>query len=297
MSSNSVKRFFLRYVSLWWRLKIISTFKAVFFVLSGKSFCVNNMCVEQKLITIPCDNQTAMCQKWNEKTENIRKSLRTMPANRFHSLSVFGRDLQKTHVSLLCILSLLLHLTHREDEEATRWKDHCMHVHWLVKCKQTFFLRYLNFLSQQCKGRSSLFKLLLNFCIVALCGLFLITQLYKHSSTPSENFESKTEALFQRRPVVLPVLSAKEFHYVEPANSFFKQKHNVLRTKVDWHNWTHVQQEKDRKGPGEQGKAFRLRDPKDIEKNNELLRVNGYWAVASDIISVNRSVSDIRHPL
>lgn len=133
---------------------------------------------------------------------------------------------------------------------------------------------------------------------MALCGLFLITQLYKHSGSQSENFEIKTEALIdERRPVVLPVLSAQEFHYVEPANSFFKQKHNVLRTKVDWHNWTHIEIEKSRKGPGEQGKAFKLTDPADIQKNNELNRVNGYWAVASDIISVNRSVADIRHPL
>lgn len=132
---------------------------------------------------------------------------------------------------------------------------------------------------------------------MALCGLFLITQLYKHSNTLSENFESKTEALFAPRPVVLPVIPASDFHYVEPANSFFKQKHNVLQTKVDWHNWTHIQIEKSRKGPGEQGLPFKLTDPEDIKKNNELNRVNGYWAVASDRISVNRSVADIRHPL
>ena len=133
---------------------------------------------------------------------------------------------------------------------------------------------------------------------MAICGLFLITQLYKHSGETNEVFqESKTEALVQRRPIVLPILPANEFHYVEPANSFFKQKHNVLMTKVDWHNWTHIAEEKSRKGPGEQGIGFRLSDPEDIRKNNELNRVNGYWAVASDLISVNRSVKDIRHSL
>jgi hypothetical protein len=60
---------------------------------------------------------------------------------------------------------------------------------------------------------------------------------------------------------------------------------------------THIAIEKERKGPGEQGKAFRLTDPEDIRKNNELNSVNGYWAVASDLISVNRSIADIRHPL
>lgn len=153
----------------------------------------------------------------------------------------------------------------------------------------------------QCKGRSSLLKLILNFAIVAVCGLFLITQLYKHSAPSSEvndaADEKKTELLTQHRPIVLPLISADEFQYTEPRYSFFKQKHNVLRKKVDWHNYTLIDIEKRRKGPGEQGRAFKLTKPEDIKRNNELNSVNGYWAVASDIISVNRSVADIRHHL
>ena len=125
----------------------------------------------------------------------------------------------------------------------------------------------------------------------------MISQLYKHS-TSLDAIERKTEVeQFESRPVVLPLISAEEFQYVEPWNSFFKQKHNVLQTKVDWHNYTLIDIEKHRKGPGEQGKAFKLTNPNDIKRNNELNKVNGYWAVASDIISVNRSVADIRHPL
>lgn len=141
---------------------------------------------------------------------------------------------------------------------------------------------------------------------MAICGLFLITQLYKHSAAQNsiggssgasfEKLEGKTET-FERRPVVLPVQSIDNFQYVEPSNSFFKQKHNVLRTKVDWHNHTAIDAEKRRRGPGEQGKKFVLEDPDDIRRNKELLKVNGYYAVASDIISPNRSIGDIRHPL
>lgn len=127
---------------------------------------------------------------------------------------------------------------------------------------------------------------------MAIFGLFVISQLYKHS-TPDDVLERKTEL----RPVVLPLISSDEFHYVEPSYSFFKQKHNVLQTKVDWHNHTLIDIENHRRGPGEQGKAFKLTDPEDIKRNNVLNKVNGYWAVASDIISVNRSVADIRHPL
>lgn len=157
-----------------------------------------------------------------------------------------------------------------------------------------FFPSLKRLLIQQCKGRSSLIKLIVNFTAVALFGLFVITQLYKHS-TSDGIFERKTELMFERKPIVLSLVN--EFHYVEPANSFFKQKHNVLQTKVDWHNYTLINLEKQRKGPGEHGKAFKLNKKADIIKNNKLNAVNGYYAVASDIISVNRSVADIRHPL
>lgn len=182
---------------------------------------------------------------------------------------------------------------------------------------------------------------------MACCGLFLITQLYKHSTPTNELSESKTDddRNYESRklPIVLPLISDDEFHYVESAKSFFKQKHNVLQTRIDWHNYTLIEMEENRRGrksinywllhkfrnvnyyrlrellqmfristldisyeflmlnhilgPGEQGKKFKLTDPEDIKKNNELNRVNGYWAVASDLISVNRSVADIRYPL
>lgn len=117
---------------------------------------------------------------------------------------------------------------------------------------------------------------MINFIIVALCGLFVISQLYKHSTSEvpnAEAFAQKTE-IFESRPVVLQMTPVSEFHYVEPSNSFFRQKHNVLRTKVDWHNWTHIEYEKSRKGPGEQGERFALTDPNDIRRNQDLLRVS-----------------------
>lgn len=140
---------------------------------------------------------------------------------------------------------------------------------------------------------------MINFILVAVFALFLITQLYKHSSSSNDILERKTEEQHAEppKPIVLPLIAQNEFQYVEPSNSFFKQKHNVLRQKIDWHNHTHIAIEKSRKGPGEQGKKFTLTNPDDIKRNNELNQVNGYWAVASDIISPNRSVNDIRHPM
>lgn len=102
---------------------------------------------------------------------------------------------------------------------------------------------------------------------------------------------------FEKRPIVLPYIKEDEFEYSEPYSSFFKQKHNVLMQKIDWHDHEAIAADKAKQGPGEQGKSFKLTDPQDIEINNQLLKVNGYYARASDIISVNRSVADIRHPL
>jgi hypothetical protein len=145
---------------------------------------------------------------------------------------------------------------------------------------------------------------------VALICLFLISQVYKHSSPSSSSARSSSEHLDellplanaikiekQKRPIVLPYVLEDEFEYSEPGNSFFKQKHNVRMLKIDWHDHEKIKMEKAKVGPGEQGKAFKLTKPEDIEINNQLLRVNGYYARASDIISVNRSIADIRHPL
>ena len=147
---------------------------------------------------------------------------------------------------------------------------------------------------------------------MACICLFLISQVYKHSTSSSSSrietaksnegveqlpLANEIRQEQEKKPIVLPFLKEEDFEYSEPYSSFFKQKHNVLMSKIDWHDHEQMAADKAKVGPGEQGKAFKLTDPKDIEINTQLLRVNGYYARASDIISVNRSVADIRHPL
>ena len=62
----------------------------------------------------------------------------------------------------------------------------------------------------------------------------------------------------------------------------------------DWHDWKFIEYEKSRKGPGEQGKPFKLTDPEDIKLNEKLFKIEGLYVVVSDKISVNRSVPDTR---
>ena len=65
--------------------------------------------------------------------------------------------------------------------------------------------------------------------------------------------------------------------------------------KLDYHNYEFMEYEASRIGPGEQGKAYVLKDESDIEKNKEIFQNFGFYGIASDHISVNRSLPDIRH--
>ncbi|KAL5012727.1 hypothetical protein ScPMuIL_011278 [Solemya velum] len=71
--------------------------------------------------------------------------------------------------------------------------------------------------------------------------------------------------------------------------------HKTELKKIDWHNYKQIALEQERKGPGEQGSAINL-NQEDEKLKDELYKVNGFNAYASDKISLNRSLSDIRHP-
>ncbi|XP_071088671.1 putative polypeptide N-acetylgalactosaminyltransferase 10 [Haliotis cracherodii] len=64
---------------------------------------------------------------------------------------------------------------------------------------------------------------------------------------------------------------------------------------VDWHDYKLIAEEQQRKGPGEQGSAVIL-STEDEQKKNDLYKVNGFNAYASDKISLQRALKDIRHP-
>ncbi|XP_023222451.1 putative polypeptide N-acetylgalactosaminyltransferase 10 [Centruroides sculpturatus] len=66
------------------------------------------------------------------------------------------------------------------------------------------------------------------------------------------------------------------------------------KTKKDWHNYSLIAEESKRQGPGEHGAAFYLPPGKEKLKD-ELYKVNGFNALVSDYIALNRSLSDIRH--
>ncbi|XP_052282106.1 putative polypeptide N-acetylgalactosaminyltransferase 10 isoform X1 [Dreissena polymorpha] len=65
--------------------------------------------------------------------------------------------------------------------------------------------------------------------------------------------------------------------------------------KVDWHDHKQIAADEARVGPGEQGAAVIL-SPEEEAKKDDLYKVNGFNAFASDKISLQRSIKDIRHP-
>lgn len=70
---------------------------------------------------------------------------------------------------------------------------------------------------------------------------------------------------------------------------------NVDNKRIDWHDYKYMKYEESRVGIGEHGKAETL-DAKDKDLEDRLFKRNGFNALLSDKISVNRSLPDIRHP-
>lgn len=70
---------------------------------------------------------------------------------------------------------------------------------------------------------------------------------------------------------------------------------NAKGKKIDWHDYKFMELELERKGIGEQGKSEKL-SPEFDKEHKELFNQNGFNALLSDKIALNRSVPDIRHP-
>lgn len=69
---------------------------------------------------------------------------------------------------------------------------------------------------------------------------------------------------------------------------------NVNGIKIDWHDYNYMALDELREGIGERGIAAKL-DEDEGENQDKLFKQNGFNAILSDKISVNRSVPDIRH--
>ena len=68
--------------------------------------------------------------------------------------------------------------------------------------------------------------------------------------------------------------------------------------KIDWHDWEFILQEANREGVGEQGAAVMVtEEDRRSDTYKKFYDLNGFNGFVSDLISYERSVADIRHPL
>lgn len=77
-----------------------------------------------------------------------------------------------------------------------------------------------------------------------------------------------------------------------------KQQQQILppnQAKKDWHDYTAMERDAKRVGFGEQGKRAANNDESTREIERKMSLENGFNAYLSDMISVNRSVPDIRY--
>lgn len=112
-----------------------------------------------------------------------------------------------------------------------------------------------------------------------------------------------TAVLFRRFHTAEPVedgngpdLPNAEGLFAQPADgaNFMGQKKGVARRKIDWHDYNYIEYEKSRVGLGEQGEPAFLK-PEEEDERKRLFAENGFNALLSDKIALNRSIADIRH--
>lgn len=84
-------------------------------------------------------------------------------------------------------------------------------------------------------------------------------------------------------------------YYKEPVSFFDGPPKNIEGIKIDWHDYKQISDDAARIGLGEQGRVAKLNDTFDEEYVSRTFKMNGYDGVLSDQISLNRSLSDVRH--
>ncbi|KAK8382720.1 hypothetical protein O3P69_015503 [Scylla paramamosain] len=130
-----------------------------------------------------------------------------------------------------------------------------------------------------------------------LAGIYIITRHTQPDGHPTKHSEERALPLQEHIPAA---------HLDDNKNSILeKQIADIsLKTNVpmhdqegskDWNDYALIAAEARQTGPGEQGQAYILPSNLAAERD-QLYRVNGFNARASDDIALNRSLQDLRHP-
>jgi hypothetical protein len=122
-------------------------------------------------------------------------------------------------------------------------------------------------------------------CLFVLVVVYLLMKIHKANvhSTQKKDYAS----LLKRRLDTINMMAHSRSTYFDVSNR--------SREKVDWHDYQFIEYEAKREGLGEQGKAAVLSRVDEILRK-AIYHANGYNGYLSDQISLNRSLSDTRHP-
>lgn len=131
------------------------------------------------------------------------------------------------------------------------------------------------------RNLTSLFKFTL------LCIFMVILTIFLYKTFFSSNHR------YNGGPIASAQHAAESFHPRQGA-FFMGTDKNAKHIKIDWHNYKFIEAEQQRNGIGEHGAPAFL--PTDMEdERKRLFDQNGFNALLSDKIALNRSVKDIRH--
>lgn len=134
------------------------------------------------------------------------------------------------------------------------------------------------------RNLTSLFKFIL------LCALMVVLTvlLYKTFISPHHRYNGEDRGG--------PVASAHRAMPQHPRQGAFfaGTDKNPKHIKIDWHDHKYIEAEKTRTGIGEHGAPAFLPSNMEVERKR-LFDQNGFNALLSDKIALNRSVKDIRH--
>lgn len=122
--------------------------------------------------------------------------------------------------------------------------------------------------------------------VVMLTIFFYKTFFQMHRTNNIQNGNHRPIASAQYRPDAI--------NHPRQGGYFMGSKKNPKRVKIDWNDYQFIEAEKQRTGIGEHGVPASVSDDEEAERKR-LFDLNGFNALLSDYISINRSVKDIRH--